>query len=324
MRRREFIAALGGAAAWPFMARAQQARRLPTIGFLGAATESAWREWADAFVQRMRELGWIEGRTIAIEFRWADGRGDRYDEIATEFVRLKVDVIVTSGGAVLAAKRATPTTPIVFGVANNPVESGLVASLARPGGNVTGLSAQQPEIVGKRLDLLREVVPGLKQLAVLANVGYPASALEMREVETTTRALGLDVKLVEVRRAADIASGIDSIKSHVQALYMCSDPLLAAQLSRVNTLALIARLPTIGGIGRAIETGSLVAYGAHIPDLWRRAGEIVDKILRGAKPADIPVEQPTKFHLGFNLVVAKALGFSVSPTLLARADEVIE
>jgi putative tryptophan/tyrosine transport system substrate-binding protein len=324
MRRREFIAALGGGAAWPVMTRAQQARKLPTIGFLGAATESAWREWADAFLQRMRELGWVEGRTIAIEFRWADGRSDRYNEIATEFVRLKVDVIVTSGGAVLAAKRVTSTTPIVFGVANNPVESGLVASLARPGGNVTGLSAQQPEIVGKRLDLLREVVPRLKQLAVLANVGYPASALEMREAEAAARALGLEVKLVEVRMAADIASGIDSINGQAQAMYLCSDPLLAAQLSRINTLALVARLPTIGGIGRAIETGSLVAYGAHIPDLWRRAGEIVDKILRGAKPADIPVEQPTKFHLGFNLVVAKALGFVVPTTLLARADEVIE
>jgi putative ABC transport system substrate-binding protein len=324
MRRREFIWLLGGSVAWPVAARTQPTGKLPTIGFLGAATESAWREWADAFVNRMRELGWIEGRTVTLEFRWADGRSDRYAEIASEFVKLKVDVIVTSGGAVLAAKKITSTIPIVFGVANNPVESGLVASLARPGGNVTGLSAQQPEIVGKRLDLLREVVPGLKQMAVLANVGYPASALEMREAEAAARALAVGVTRIEVRGAADIAPGIDSIKGHAQALYVCSDPLLSAQLSRINTLALVARLPTVGGIGRAIETGSLVAYGAHITDLWKRAGEIVDKILRGAKPAVIPVEQPTKFHLGFNLVVAKALGLTVPETLLARADQIIE
>jgi putative ABC transport system substrate-binding protein len=306
------------------VARAQEVKKLPTIGFLGAATASSWREWADAFVIRLRELGWIEGRTIAIDFRWAEGRNDRYTEIATEFVRLKVDVIVTSGGAVLAAKKATSTIPIVFGVANDPVETGMVVSLARPGGNVTGLSAQQPEIAGKRLDLLREALPTLRRLAIFANGGYPASVMEMGQIEAATRAQGFDVTKLEIRRAEDIAPAVDTIKGRVDAMYLCSDPLIATQLTRINTLTLGAQMPTISGIGRAVETGSLMAYGPNIPDLWRRAAEIVDKILRGSKTADIPVEQPTTFSLGFNLVVAKALGIAVPGRLLARADKIIE
>ena len=201
MKRREFITLLGGAAAaWPLAARAQQAGKLPTIGFLGTATASAWSPWTAAFVQRLRELGWIEGRTVAIEYRWAEGRSERYAEIAAEFVRLKVDVIVTSGGAVLAAKQATSVIPIVFAVANDPLGSGLVASLARPGGNVTGLSAQQSDLAGKRLELLREVVPGLRRLAIMANVGYPAAVLEMDEVQGTARTFGFEVAKLEIRR----------------------------------------------------------------------------------------------------------------------------
>ena len=201
LKRRDVLTLLGGAAAaWPLAARAQQAK-LPTIGVLGPTSASAWGPWTTAFAKRLRELGWIEGRTVAIEYRWADGRDERFAEIAAEFVRLKVDVIVTSGGAALAAKRATSVIPIVFAVANDPVGSGLVASLAHPGGNVTGLSNQTSDLAGKRLELLREVVPILRRLAIMANVGYPPAVLEMKEIQETTRALGLEAATLEIRRA---------------------------------------------------------------------------------------------------------------------------
>jgi putative tryptophan/tyrosine transport system substrate-binding protein len=325
VKRREFISLLGGAAAaWPLAARAQQANKLPTIWFLGATTPATWSLFVAAFVQRLRELGWIEGRTIAIEYRWAEGRGERFAEIAAEFVRLKVDVIVTVGGAVLAAKQATSFIPIVFAVAADPVGSGLVASLARPGGNVTGLSTQFTDIAGKRLELLREIVPSLRRLAIMANADYSASVLEMAEVQTTARTLGLEVATLEIRRAEDIAPAFDALKGHVDALYLCADPLITTNRVRINTLAFAARLPVMHGVREFVEAGGLMSYGPNFPDLWRRAGGLVDKILRGAKPGDIPVEQPTKFDLVINLTTAKALGLEVPPTLLARADEVIE
>jgi putative ABC transport system substrate-binding protein len=324
LKMREFITLVGGAIAWPRVARAQQPRKLPTIGFLGAASPSGWGKLVPAFVQRLRELGWTEGRTVAIEYRWAEGRSERYAEIAAEFVRLKVDVIVTSGGAVPTVKQATTAIPIVFAVANNAVEIGLVASLARPGGNVTGLSAQQPDLVGKRLELLREVVPGLRRLAILASADYPASELEMGELGAVARKLGVDVARHEIRRAEDIAPAFDAFKGSADALYVCSDPLTTAQQIRIATLAQGARLPSITGTSGHVEAGLLMCYGANLPDQFRRAGDLVDKILRGAKPADIPVEQPTKFDLVINLITAKALGITISPTLLARADEVIE
>ena len=324
MKRRQFITLIGGAAAaWPLAARAQPAK-FPTVGFMGAATASTWSRWVAAFVQRMGELGWIEGRSIAIEYRWAEGRSERYAEIAAEFVRLKVDVIVTSGGAVLAAKKATSVIPIVFAVAADPVGGGLVASLARPGGNVTGLSSQMADTGGKKLELLRDVVPSLRTLAILANVGYPASVLEMSEVQAAARTLGLEVAMAEVRRAEDIAPAFVALKGRVEALYVCNDPLMATNLNRINTFALAARLPTMYGIRERLESGGLMSYGPNITELFRRAAEFVDKILRGAKPADIPVEQPTKFELVINLITAKALGLDVPPSLLARADEVIE
>jgi putative ABC transport system substrate-binding protein len=282
------------------------------------------RAWADALVQRLRELGWIEGRNIAIEYRWAEGRGERFAEIAAEFVRLKVDVIVTVGGAVLAAKQATSLIPIVFAVAADPVGGGLVASLVRPGGNVTGLSSQFTDLAGKRLELLREMVPSLRRLAIMANAGYPASVLEMAEVQATTRTLGLDVVTLEIRRAEDIAPAFEALKGRAEALYVCAESLVTTNRVRINTLALAARLPTMHSIREYVEAGGLMSYGPNFPDLWRRAGDLVDKILRGAKPADIPVEQPTKFDLIINLTTAKALGLDVPPTLLARADEVIE
>jgi ABC-type uncharacterized transport system substrate-binding protein len=243
MRRRRFITLLGGAAAaWPMAARAQQ--KLPTIGLLGTASASAWGPWTAAFVKRLRELGWIEGRTIAIEYRWADGRRERFAEIAAEFVERKVDVILTSGAAGNAAKKATSTIPIIFAVANDPLGSGLVASLARPGGNVTGLSAQQSDLVSKRLELLREVVPGFRQLAIMANVGYPAAVLEMDEVQGTARTFGFEVAEFEIRRPEDIAPAFEALKGRAEALYVCSDPLVNANRIPINTLALVARLPT--------------------------------------------------------------------------------
>ena len=317
---------LGGAAAtWPLAARAQQPAQLPTIGFLGASTPAIMGQWVAAFVQRLRELGWIEGRTIAIEYRWAEGRSARANEIAAEFVRLKVDVIVThSAELVVAAKQATSVIPIVFGLAADPVGSGLVASLARPGGNVTGLSVQGTDLAGKRFELLREIVPGLRWLAVIANAGASGAVLEMREAQAAARALGLEVATPEIRRAEDIVPAFEALNGHAQALYVASDPLLYANRVRINTLALGARLPTMHATREYVEAGGLMSYGANYPDLFRRAGDYVDKILRGAKPADLPVEQPTKFDLVVNLITAKVLGLTVPPTVLARADEVIE
>jgi len=317
---------LGGAAAtWPLAARAQQPAQLPTIGFLGASTPAIMGQWVAAFVQRLRELGWIEGRTIAIEYRWAEGRSARANEIAAEFVRLKVDVIVThSAELVVAAKQATSVIPIVFGLAADPVGSGLVASLARPGGNVTGLSVQGTDLAGKRFELLREIVPGLRWLAVIANADASGAVLEMREAQAAARALGLEVATPEIRRAEDIVPAFEALNGHAQALYVASDPLLYANRVRINTLALGARLPTMHATREYVEAGGLMSYGANYPDLFRRAGDYVDKILRGAKPADLPVEQPTKFDLVVNLITAKVLGLTVPPTVLARADEVIE
>jgi putative tryptophan/tyrosine transport system substrate-binding protein len=279
MKRRDFITLLSGAAvAWPVVARAQQAGKLPTIGFLGVSTPSGWSHYVTAFEQRLRELGWIEGRNVAIEYRWAEGRGERFAEIAAEFVRNKVDIIVTGGGAVVAAKQATLIIPIVFALANDPVGIGLVASLSQPGGNVTGLSQQATDLAGKRLELLGELVPGISRLAILGNAGYPAAVLEMGEVQETARKLGRDAALSEIRRAEDIAPAFEAFRGRAQALYVVADPLTGSNRVHINTLALGARLPTMHGIREYAETGGLISYGANISDLFRRAAEFVDKI----------------------------------------------
>ena len=241
MTRRQFITLLGGtAASWPLAARAQQTAGLPTIGFLGTATPSTQSSRVAAFVQRLRELGWIENRTVTIEYRWAEGRSERFSEIAAEFVRLKVDVIVTSGTpAVMASKKATSVIPIVFATAGDPVGTGLVASLAHPGGNATGLSNQMVDTGGKKLELLREIVPGLSRLAVMGNIGNPLVVLEMSEVETSARTFGLKVAKSAIRRVEDL--------NRADALYVASDPLLNSNRVRINTLALGARLPTMHG-----------------------------------------------------------------------------
>jgi putative tryptophan/tyrosine transport system substrate-binding protein len=326
IERRKFLATLGGTAvAWPLAAHAQQAGKLPTIGYLGSATPVGQSQWVAAFVQRLRELGWIEGRTVAVEYRWAEGRSERFAEIAAEFVQRKVDVIVTlSTAGVLAAKQATSVIPIVFAAAGDPVGAGLVASLARPGGNVTGLSLQQTETAGKRLELLREVVPGLGRLAILANVGNPAVVLDMREVQATARTLGLEVLTLEIHRGEDIVPAFETLNGRAEALYVVIDALVNTYRSRVNTLALAARLPTMHTFREGVEAGGLMSYGTNFPDLFRRAADYVDKILRGAKPTDLPVEQATKFGLIINITTAKALGIKIPSTLLALADEVIE
>jgi putative tryptophan/tyrosine transport system substrate-binding protein len=323
VKRRDFIALIGGAAAWPLAARAQQAK-LPTIGFLGVTTPSAQNQWTAAFVQRLRELGWIEGQTVAIEYRWAEGRSERYAEIAAEFVRLKVDIIVAMGGAVLAVKQATSVIPIVFAAAADPLGGGLVVSLARPGGNITGLSSQATDLASKRLELLREIVPTLRRVAILANVGFYAAALQIKEFQETARKIDLEVATSEIRQAEDIGPAIEALKGNVDALYVVLDPLTMNNGMRINTLALASRLPTIHGSREGVEAAGLMYYGPSYPDLFRRTGDYVDKILRGTKPADLPVEQPTKFELVINLTTAKALGLTAPDKLLALADEVIE
>jgi ABC-type uncharacterized transport system substrate-binding protein len=324
MRRREFIAIVGGVVVAPLTTRAQQPAKVPTIGFLGTASAAMWSQWTAAFVQRLRELGWTEGHNLGIEYRWAEGRAERVAEIAAEFVRLKVDVIVTSGTGVAAAKQATPVIPIVFAVAVDPVGSGFVASLGRPGGNVTGLSIQSPDLVGKRIELLREIEPAFRRLGVLANGNYPAAVLEMDDVAAGARALGLEAISAKVWSADQFAPAFEALKARADAVYVVGESFINTNRNRINTLALAARLPTISSFREFAEAGGLMSYGASYPHMFRRAAEFVDKILRGTTPADIPVEQPTEFDLVINLITAKIIGLTVPPSILVRANKVIE
>jgi ABC-type uncharacterized transport system substrate-binding protein len=325
MKRREFITLLAGAAtALPLTVRAQPGN-LRTVGLLVPGTRALFTPWTTVFVQRLHELGWFEGRNIVIEYRWAEGRSERYAVIAAELVKLKPDVIVVGGNeAAIAVKQATSIIPIIFAVAADPIGTGLVSSLTRPGGNVTGLSVQFTDLAGKRLGLLREIVPGLRRLGLIANVAAPGAVLEMHAVQTTANTLGLEVVSSQIRGIDEIAPAFDKFKGSVDALYVCSDPFFVTNRTRISTLALGARLPTMHAIREHAEVGGLMSYGPNFPDMWRRAGDFADKILRGAKPADIPVEQPTKFDLVINVTTARALGITVPPVLLARADEVIE
>jgi putative tryptophan/tyrosine transport system substrate-binding protein len=322
--RREFVALLGGSAAWPIAAGAQQAGKLPTIGFLASGTPATNGQWVAAFVQRMRELGWADGRTVILEIRWANGRPERFAEIAAEFIRMRADAIVSPGGSAYAVKQSTQVIPIIFAAANDPIGSGLVVSLARPGGNVTGLSNQSTDLAAKRLELMREVVPGARHFAMLTNGSNPSNVLETTEIKAAARSLGLELDLAEIQRAEDIAPAVEGLKGQVDALYVSADPVLITNRIRINTLANVARLPTIYSLREFVETGGLMSYGPNIPDQFRRAAELVDKILRGAKPGDMPVEQPTKFDLIINLKSAKALGLAIPESFLLRADEVIE
>src|SRR4051812_47557862 len=305
MRRREFIVLAGGAAVWPAAVRAQQPAGMPTIGFMGAGTQFGWSRWTAAFVQRMAELGWVEGRTVAIDYRWAEGSSSRYEEIATEFARLKVSAIVTVGGD--AAKQATSSIPIVAALSGDPVAQGLAASMARPGGNFTGMSIQSTDLGGKRFELLREVVPGIRRLAILEYVGFTGAVLEIREVQTAATTFGVETIKLPIRTADDIAPAFDSISKRAEALYVPSNPLANANRIRINELALAERLPTMHGFREYVEAGGLMSYGPDTPELFRRAAEYVNKILRGAKPGDLPIEQPTKFEFVINLKAAKSI-----------------
>jgi putative ABC transport system substrate-binding protein len=325
VKRRDFITLIGGAAAaWPLGARAQPGK-LPTIGFLGGNAPAVQFQWTAAFVQRLHELGWTEGRTVAIEYRWAEGRSERYAEIAAEFVRLKVDVIFTHGTpATILTKQTTSLIPIVFTVVGDPVGTGIVASLARPGGNVTGQSSLTPDLAAKRLQLLRDVVPRLSRLGIFGNIDNSTVMLEIAELEAAARTLGLEAAIFGIRRAEDIAPAFEALKSRADALYVAGDPVVLTHGVRINTLAVGARLPTIYGGREYVTAGGLMSYGPNYPDLYRRAAGYVDKILRGAKPGNIPVEQPTKFDLIINVTTAKALGLTIPESFLLRADELVE
>ena len=322
MRRREFIALLGGAVVSPYSAHAQQAR---TIGLLGSGSEAAQRQWTSAFVQRIAQLGWTEGGNLKIAYRWADGRNERFAEIAAEFVRLNVDLILTHNTVpTLVAMQATSSIPIVFATAGDPVGSGIVASLARPGGNVTGLSGQAPDTAGKRIELLRELTPGLERLGVLTEIGNPYAALDVKEVQGAARTLNIQVQTVELRPGDEIDAALNFLKGRVQALYVLPIPLFFTNRVQISNGSLAARLPTMYVIREYVQAGGLISYGPNWPSMWRRAADLVAKVLNGVKPADIPIEQPTQFDLVVNARTAKALGLTVPTALLARADEVIE
>ena len=325
MQRREFITLIGGAAAaWPLTARAQQ-HKLPIIGFLGATTATTARAWVAAFEQRLGELGWHNSRTVVIDYHWADGRTERYAEIAADLVKRKVDVIVTyNTPAIISAKNATSEIPIIFALGANPVGSGIVASLSRPGGNVTGLATAHADLIGKRIELLREINPKLSRLAIMAIASNSAAVAEMGEAQSMARTLALEVTRLEIHKAEEIYGAIASVRDKADGLYVVSDATINNERVRIATLAVATRLTTLFGSRDWVAAGGLMSYGPNFVDLFRRSGDYVDKILRGTKPADIPVEQPTKFDLVINLTTAKALGLTVPPTLLTRADEVIE
>jgi putative tryptophan/tyrosine transport system substrate-binding protein len=324
MKRREFIALLGSAvAAWPLSPRAEPGAKVSTVGFIGTSAPD-FSAWTAVFARRLLELSDIDHRTVAIEYRWSEGRPERVAEIAAEFVQQKVDLIVAYGGAAVALKNATASIPIVFAPAVDPVGVGLVTSLSHPGGNATGLSIQATEAAGKRLELLREVVPKLGRLGILFDGGYAATVQEKDEVHRVARTLGLEVVPQEIRRAEDIAPAFDALKGQVESLYVTENALIFTNSKTIMTLALNAQLPTTCTNADIARAGALMSYGPDFPAVFRRAAEIVDKILRGTKPGDIPVEQPTKFDLVVNLKTAKALSLIIPDKILALADEVIE
>jgi putative ABC transport system substrate-binding protein len=325
VRRRDFIALFSSAAAWPFPAAGQTPPKIPRVGYIAGGTRAAAGHILEAFRQGLSELGYVEGQSIALEVRWAGGRYERQPDLVAELVGLKVDVLVigNSPGA-LAAKKATRTIPIVmFG--GDPVGLGLVASLARPGGNVTGLSYYNEEISGRRLQLLKELVPGLTRVAVLRNSLVPVHAIFWQETEAAARKLGVALQPLELRGPEDFEAAFTEAKrGNAQALLAFDATLITAFTRRIAALAASNRLPMMYGFREFPDDGGLISYGPSLVVLFRRSASFVDKILKGAKPADLPVEQPTKFELVINLKTAKALGLTIPPTLLTQADEVIE
>jgi putative ABC transport system substrate-binding protein len=327
MNRRAFTTLLGGAAVvWPIAARAQQAGKVHRIGVL--ETISTTLNVANFYALRegLRQLGYAEGQNLVIEYRSADGRDDRFPGLARELLALKVDVIVTRGTpAAKAVKNATSTVPVVMMASGDPVGVGLVTSLARPGGNITGLSAIVGELSPKRLELIKEIVPGLARIAVLANTSNDAVRRDWARIETAARSLGVQSQLLDLRESDALGPTFDDASARrADALVVVIDAITQANQQRIVDLAMKHRLPAIYSSREFVDAGGLISYGVSYPDLYRRAATYVDKILKGTKPADLPVVQPTKFELVINLKTAKALGIEVPPTLLARADEVIE
>jgi putative tryptophan/tyrosine transport system substrate-binding protein len=327
MRRRNFIAGLASTtAAWPFAARAQQTGKMRVIGFLSPGSETSSVSVISHFFDDLAELGWIEGKNVVVERRYAENRVERLPELAAELVRLNVDVIVAGGTlGPLAAKRATSTIPIVMTTAGDPLATGLVATLARPGGNVTGMSLMAPDLGGKRLELLKELLPRLARVAVLWDAANPSAATVFKETQRAGRTLGIEVQSLEVRGPDDLDGAFEAArKQRPDAMITAEDPLTFSYRKRIADFATRQQLPSLSELREFAAAGGLISYGANRTDLSRRAAGYVDKILKGANPADLPVQQPTKFDLVINLTTAKALGLEIPPTLLARADEVIE
>jgi putative ABC transport system substrate-binding protein len=327
VRRRDFIIGLGGAAvAWPLTGRAQQAAKIPRIGILSPFSPADTALWHQAFLRGLRDLGWVDGKNITIEYRYSDGRNDRLPELIADLVRLRVDIIVTAvTNDTLAAKNAAGGIPIVMAAAGDPVATGIVASLARPGGNITGLSQMNPELTGKRLELLKEIAPNISSVAVLLNPDDPISILGRNEIELPARKMKVELHLLEVRSTSELDKAFqEAAKARVNALAIMPNPAFVTNLKRIADFAIQNRLPSMYHLREFANVGGLLSYGVDRIDLFRRAATFVDKILKGASPADLPIEQPTKFELVINLNTAKALGLTVPPQLLARADEIIE
>jgi putative ABC transport system substrate-binding protein len=324
MERRAFISGItGGLLAAPLAAQAQQAGQVPRIGVIGTATSSLMSVWLTAFREGLRERGYVEGQNIAIEYRWGEGKPERFPGFAAELVRLRVDMIVTSGAyAIRAAQRATSIIPIVMAIVEDPVEQGFVTSLAHPGGNLTGLSFQDSELVTKRLQLLREAIPELTRVAVLWDSIRPNA---FKAVERAAPSLGLVPQVLEVRGGQDLERAFEAARQQrAQAVIQLASPLFAAHRKTILSLMAKGRLPAVCQERTFVVDGCLMAYGPNFPDMFRRAAYYVDKILKGAKPADLPVEQTSQFELVINLKTAKALGLTIPPSLLQRADQVIE
>jgi putative tryptophan/tyrosine transport system substrate-binding protein len=326
-RRRFLLTSVAGFAA-PLAAEGQRAEEMPRVGYInpGFPSDPIRMRRLEAFRQGLRELGYAEGRNIALEPRWAEGKYDRYPAIAADLVRLKVHVIVTIGGAATkAAKQVTKTIPIVMSLVTDPVESGLVGSLARPGGNVTGTSIMAPDLAGKQFELLKQAVPEVSRVALLWNPANPGGAVQLREAEAAARAVGVRLQALETRDPQEIDSAFAAMtRQRAGVLVVLADAILYNQRQQIAELAAKSRLPSASALREYVEAGGLIAYSADSLDLERRSATFVDKILKGAKPADLPVEQPTKFELIINLKTAKALGLTIPPSVLLRADQVID